>query len=96
MSTGKTWAVYVLIRLAFFGVPFALFAWLGTVIWFPLWLAALFAAIIGLALSLLVLNPQRDTASSSIYEWRQRKRTADEVAEDEAIEASAPATDEPR
>jgi len=88
MSTGKTWALYTLIRLAFFAVPFGLLAWLGTVVWLPLWLAALFAAIIGLALSLLVLSPQRDSASSSIYEWQQRKRTADEVEEDDAIESS--------
>lgn len=91
MSTGKTWALYVLIRLAFFAVPFGLLALLGTIVWLPLWLAALFAAIIGLALSLLVLNPQRDTASSSIYEWQHRKRTADEVAEDEALEQSSAA-----
>jgi hypothetical protein len=41
MSGGKAWAIYILLRLGFFLVPFALLVWLGTAMWFPIWLAAM-------------------------------------------------------
>nr|WP_255529517.1 DUF4229 domain-containing protein [Leucobacter edaphi] len=81
-------------RLLFFAVPFALLYFLG--IW-P-WLAAVFAALIGVSLSIIFLSKPRATASESIYDWRNRDRTADDIVEDDAVESadahatSAPAT----
>lgn len=86
LSGGKAWFIYILLRLAFFIVPFALLVWLGTVTWLPVWLAAIFAAIIGLALSMLLLSRSRNRASTSIYDWRNRSRTADDIEEDDVIE----------
>lgn len=87
MTGGKAWAIYITVRLGFFVVPFALLVWLGTVIWLPVWLAAIFAALIGFSLSMLLLNKPRGEASETIYEWRQRKRTHDEIVEDDAMDA---------
>lgn len=87
MRAGKVWAVYIVLRLLFFIVPFALLVWLGTVIWMPVWLAAIVAALIGFSLSLLVLSKPRDEASTTIYDWRQRQRTQDEIEEDDLVEA---------
>ena len=89
------WIVYTVLRLLFFAIPFALLYVLG--IW-P-WLAAVFAALIGVSLSIIFLSKPRATASESIYDWRTRARTADDIVEDEAVdvsdvEASRPA-DEP-
>lgn len=89
------WIVYTVLRLLFFAIPFALLYVLG--IW-P-WLAAVFAALIGVSLSIIFLSKPRATASESIYDWRTRDRTADDIVEDEAVdvsdvEASRPA-DEP-
>ncbi|WP_241989048.1 DUF4229 domain-containing protein [Leucobacter luti] len=78
------WLVYSVLRLLFFAVPFAVLFALG--IW-P-WLAAIFAALIGFSLSIIFLSRPRDTASESIYEWRNRDRTPDSILEDEAVEAS--------
>jgi pilus assembly protein TadC len=88
MSGGKAWAVYILLRLGFFLVPFAVLVWLGTMMWFPIWLAAIFAALIGLSLSVLVLNKPRAEASETIYEWRERRRNADDIAEDDIVDAN--------
>ena len=89
------WIVYTVLRLLFFAIPFALLYVRG--IW-P-WLAAVFAALIGVSLSIIFLSKPRATASESIYDWRTRDRTADDIVEDEAVdvsdvEASRPA-DEP-
>lgn len=92
MRAGKIWAFYIALRLLFFAVPFGLLLWLGTVVWMPVWLAAIVAALIGFSLSLLLLSKPRDEASTSVYEWRQRRRTQDELEEDEIVDA-ANATD---
>lgn len=76
------WIVYSVLRLLFFAIPFALLYVLG--IW-P-WLAAIFAALIGVSLSIIFLSRPRATASESIYDWRNRDRTADDIVEDEAVE----------
>lgn len=85
------WIVYSVLRLLFFAVPFALLYVLG--IW-P-WLAAIFAALIGVSLSIIFLSKPRATASESIYDWRNRERTADDIVEDDATDpASATAPPE--
>lgn len=84
MNNPRTaWIVYTVLRLLFFAVPFAVLYVLG--IW-P-WLAAVFAALIGVSLSIIFLSNPRNTASASIYDWRNRERTPDSIVEDEAVEA---------
>ena len=87
MNTGKAWIVYVLLRIVFFAVPFAVLFFIG----WPWWLALAIASLIALALSVIFLSKQRSTASSSIYEWRMRERTADDIVEDDAVDAAAAA-----
>lgn len=85
MSSGKAWAVFITLRVAFFAVPFALLLWLGTVAWMPWWLALIVATLVGAALSSLFLNEARSEAARTIGEWRDRKRGHDEIAEDEEM-----------
>ncbi|WP_449283038.1 DUF4229 domain-containing protein [Leucobacter sp.] len=94
----SAWITYTVLRLLFFAVPFALIYLLGLSLRFSLMLsaivAAVFAALIGVSLSLLLLTKPREAASESIYDWRNRDRTADDIAEDDAIaaaEGAAPA-----
>lgn len=84
MNNPRTaWIVYIVLRLLFFAVPFAVLYAIGL----QPWLAALFAALIGVALSVIFLARSRSTASESIYEWRNRDRTADDIVEDEAVDS---------
>lgn len=90
MSAGKNWAVYSILRVLFFLAPFGLILWLtlsmGLMPVIAGSIAALLAAAIGLALSVLFLNKQRSEASASIVAWQQKKRTVDDIVEDEAAE----------
>lgn len=85
MNQRKAWIVYIALRLLFFAVPFAVLYFIG----WPAWLATVVAALIALSLSVIFLQRQRDVASESVYEWRQRTRTEDDIVEDEALEAPA-------
>lgn len=80
----SAWFIYIALRLLFFAVPFAVLMLLG--IW-P-WMSAVFAALIGVSLSIILLAKPRATASESIYTWRNRDRTTDDVIEDDAIDSS--------
>ena len=83
---------YTILRLAFFLVP------LGVMMLFPAfrpmwWLAVLFSAIIGIALSVIFLQKPRAQVSAGLYERSQRRTTKtprelDEEFEDEANEAA--------
>lgn len=80
--------VYTVLRLLAFLVPLAIM-WF----FFPIfrefwWLAALFAALIGMSISLLFLRTPLSQSSREIYERRQRGGSVGEV-EDEAAEDSA-------
>lgn len=81
----SAWFLYIVLRLLFFVVPFAVLMLLG--IW-P-WLSAVFAGLIGVSLSVIFLAKPRATASESIYDWRNRDRTADDIVEDEAVDGVA-------
>lgn len=81
----SAWLIYIVLRLLFFAVPFAVLYLIGI----QPWLAAIFAALIGVALSVIFLARSRATASESIYDWRNRDRTADDIVEDEAVDAGA-------
>lgn len=83
-KTRKAWTVYIVLRLLFFAVPFGLMYAAGM----RVWLAAIFAALIGVALSVLLLSKQRAVASESIYDWRNRDHgKADALVEDDAVDA---------
>lgn len=82
--------VYSVLRLLAFLVPF------GILMLFPVmqtyyWLAAIFAALIGLSLSLLFLRKPLEDATSGLAARRTEARTAvsDEDAEDAAADAAA-------
>ena len=84
------WIVYTVLRLVFFAAPFAVLFLMGI----KPWLAAIFAALIGVSLSIIFLSKPREKASESIYDWRNRDRTPDSIAEDEAMDAAeAPAAE---
>lgn len=84
VKAGKAWATYIVLRILFLAVPFALLMLVG----WPWWLCLAIAALVSLALSVIFLSKQREVASTSIYDWRNRDRTADDIAEDDAIEAA--------
>jgi hypothetical protein len=77
--------VYTVLRLLAFLVPLAIM-WF----FFPIfrefwWLAALFAALIGMSISLLFLRTPLSQTSRELYDRRQR-RVSDETVEDDAVE----------
>jgi hypothetical protein len=83
--------VYSVLRLLAFLVPF------GILMLFPImqeyyWLAAIFAALIGLSLSLLFLRKPLEDATAGLAERRTRARpvVSDEDAEDAAADAATP------
>lgn len=80
--------VYTVLRLLAFLVPFVI------LMFFPImrqyyWLAAIFAALIGLSLSMLFLRRPLDEMTAGLAERRERARRAasDEEAEDAATDA---------
>lgn len=82
--------VYSVLRLLAFLVPF------GILMLFPVmqtyyWLAAIFAALIGLSLSILFLRKPLDDVTAGLAERRARARAAvsDEEAEDAATDAAS-------
>ena len=86
--------VYSVLRLLAFLVPF------GILMLFPVmqtyyWLAAIFAALIGLSLSILFLRKPLDDVTAGLAERRAQSRAtvSDEEAEDAAADAAS--NDEP-
>ncbi|MGW9627496.1 DUF4229 domain-containing protein [Microbacterium sp. NPDC055521] len=76
--------VYTVLRLLAFVVPLGIL-WLFPVFREYWWLAALFAALIGMSISLLFLRAPLSRASREIYAKRNRDRGhTDEDAEDSA------------
>ena len=80
---------YTVMRLLAFLVPFAI------LMLFPVfrelyWLAAIFAALIGLSLSIIFLRRPLDDVTTGLAERRARSRRAatDEDAEDAAADAA--------
>lgn len=84
VNTRTAWLVYIVLRLLFFAVPLVVLLLLGTL---P-WLAVILAALIAVSLSVIFLSKSRDVASQSIYDWRNRDRTPDDIVEDEAVDAA--------
>lgn len=92
MNARSFW-VYTVLRILFFLVPF------GILMLLPIgrefyWLSAIFAALIGLSLSVIFLRRPLDEVSASLAERRARRTDAtDEQIEDAAL-GDAPAADE--
>ena len=80
--------LYAVLRLAFFLVPFGLMMLLP-VFWELWWLAAIFAALIGLSLSIIFLRKPLSEVSADLYTTRQAKRAKAERAQEDAIEDAA-------
>lgn len=81
----RTWILYSLLRVGIFVVILLVLLLLG-IEW---WIAATFAALLAVAVSLLTLNRLRDTASTQLadaQERRMRGRITDEHIEDEVID----------
>ena len=83
--------VYTVLRLLAFLVPF------GILMLFPImreyyWLAAIFAALIGLSLSVLFLRKPLDDISAGLAERRAAAKApvSDEAIEDEAADSTSP------
>ena len=73
----KPWAKYSIIRVVLFAAALTLFLLLGVI---P-WIAAVAAALIGLAIAYIFFRPQRDELVRSIT--KESVPTTDETAEDE-------------
>lgn len=90
MNTRNAWIAYTLLRLLFFAVPFAVTMWLLSVQGVGYWPTALIsvavAALVSVSLSVIFLSKPRDVASTSIYDWRNSKRTEDDIVEDEVVD----------
>lgn len=66
MQRAGSIVLFSLLRLAFFLLPLALLWWLLGTDW--IWFSAVCAALIGVALSLLVLSPLRERYSEALAE----------------------------
>ena len=80
--------VYTVLRLLAFLVPFGLLMLLPIMREYY-WLAAIFAALIGLSLSLLFLRRPLDEMSAGIAERRGRVRAERAVSDEDAEDAAA-------
>ncbi|WP_345800165.1 DUF4229 domain-containing protein [Microbacterium sp. AZCO] len=82
--------LYTVLRLLAFIVPFAI------LMLFPVfqelyWLAAIFAALIGLSLSLLFLRRPLDDVSAGLADRRERRKRADRVSDEDIEDAASDA-----
>lgn len=75
-SKKKTWLVYVSLRLIVFILPLAILLALRIT---P-WLATILAALIGAALSFLLLTKSRNAAALTIHSWRNGSKGTQEDA----------------
>lgn len=86
--------VYSLLRLAAFVVPFVIM-WQFAVFREMPWLAAIFAALIGLALSIIFLRKPLNEATAQLAARRKPQRTvSDEDVEDGVVDQSVASRDD--
>lgn len=78
----KSWFAYIVARVLVFAIPLAVLLILG----FDPYFSCGVAAIIGLALSMLLLNRWRSALSAEIYDRVQTKRDAQAIAEDDIVD----------
>ena len=75
----KSWILYIVARVLVFALPLAILLVLG----FNAYYSTGIAAIIGLALSVLLLSRWRSALSEEIYNRVNKRESADTKAEDE-------------
>jgi uncharacterized membrane protein YccC len=75
----KSWILYIVARVLVFALPLTLLLVLG----FNAYYSTGIAAIIGLALSVLLLSRWRSALSEEIYNRVNKRESADTKAEDE-------------
>jgi hypothetical protein len=84
---------YTVLRLVLFVIPLAILLLLGV----EAWISVVAAALIGLCLSYILLRRPREAVSRDLYEVRHREKppvSADDEAEDSAIDSAEPGTDQ--
>lgn len=86
--------VYSLLRLAVFLVPFGLMM-LVPILRQYAWLSAIFAALIGLSLSLLFLRGPREELAAGLAARRRGHRVSDEEPEDALVDGATSADERP-
>lgn len=82
VSTRKAWWLYSFIRLGLFGIAFVVIWLLSNIVWF----AAICAALISMAISIIALDPLRQKAAEGLQAWKDRDTTEDTEFEDEVID----------
>lgn len=83
-SFALAFVAYSALRILLFAVPLVVIYWLSA----NAVLSAVLAAVIGLALSIILLGGQRETFVSRLRQRAEGRRRTDETAEDDAVEAS--------
>lgn len=86
--------LYTVLRLLAFLVPFGLLMLLPVFQQLP-WLAAVFAALIGLSLSLLFLRRPLTSVTTELAERRSRARRSGAAVDADAEDAAADAASDP-
>ena len=84
----KTWlpiVLFTLLRLAVFIVPLLVLVLFGVT---P-WIAAIWAAVIGMAVSLLVLNRFRNPVAERLHDSRTKQKAAPGFDEESDLENAA-------
>lgn len=85
----RSFWIYTVLRILFFAVPFAVLMLLPIGREF-FWLSAIFAALIGLSLSIIFLRKPLDDVTSSLAARRAASSApSDEEIEDAAVEGTA-------
>jgi hypothetical protein len=90
----SSWVLYTVLRLLAFFVPFAILMLAGV----DGWVAAVVAALFGLAFSYIFLRRPREKVALSIYDARHRDKPLvhpDDESEDAAIDAAQRDAGEP-
>jgi hypothetical protein len=88
-----SWVTYTVLRLLLFVVPLVILLLLGV----EAWVSVVAAALIGLCLSYILLRRPREAVSRDLYEVRHRDKpvvSADDEAEDSAVDGAEPGSDQ--
>ena len=86
MNSSRRLAIFSILRLLLFAVPFIIFMVLS-IQW---WVSALLATVIAVCLSYLLLSRQRNEVASTVHSWREGKNTdTDNELENSALDRAA-------
>jgi hypothetical protein len=88
-----SWVTYTVLRLLLFVIPLVVLLLLNV----EAWVAVVAAALIGLCLSYVLLRRPREAVARDLYEVRHRETplvSADDAAEDSAVDSVEPGPDQ--